>query len=184
MLLYENRICYDGFMQNWFHGMAKALAHSLTPKRTKRINYPIYYSSHSLHLINQRGTFLSKTKTNLTWFLICKFCRKKNEIAESIELDKATFLDTIIFTDIRHCFKCLRSMKTSSVYPSVVEWNGYKAHSIVEKAKVFNNYFCSVFEPATRITIVLSNNPSIILSDSLVAVFEVENMLKECDDNL
>ena len=75
-------------------------------------------------------------------------------------------------------------MKTSSVYPSVLEWNGYKAHSIVEKANVFNNYFCSVFGPATHTTNVLSNNPSIILSDSPVAVSEVENMLKECDYNL
>ena len=62
------------------------------------------------------------------------------------------------------------------------QWN--EAHSIVEKANVFNNYFGSVSGPASQITIVLSNNPSIILSDSLVAVSEVENMLKECDDNL
>ena len=75
-------------------------------------------------------------------------------------------------------------MKTSSVYPSVLEWNGYKAHSIVEKVNVFNHYFCSRFGPATQITIVLSNNPSIILSDSLVAVSEFENMPKECDDPL
>ena len=37
MLSYENRICYDSFMQNLFHGIEKALAHSLTPKRTKRM---------------------------------------------------------------------------------------------------------------------------------------------------
>ena len=184
MLLYENRIGYDGFMQNWFHGIAKALALSLTPKRTKRINYPNFYSSHTLHLINKRDTLMRKITKNLNWVLIFKLCLIKNEISESIELDKATFLDTINLTDIRHCFKYLRSMKTSSVYPSVLEWNGYKAHSIVEKANVFNNYFCSVFGPATQITIVLSNHPSIILSNSLVAVSEVENMLKECDDNL
>ena len=75
-------------------------------------------------------------------------------------------------------------MKTFSVYPPVMDWNGYKADSIVEKANVFNNYRCSVFGPASQIKIVLSNNPSIILSVSLVAVFEFENMLKECDDNL
>ena len=183
MLLYENRICYDCFMQNWFHGMAKALAHSLTPKRTKKPNYPIFCSSHTLHLTNKRVTSLRKIKKKLKWVLIVKFCFITNGISESIELE-VTFLDTINLTDIRHCFKYLRSMNTSSVYPSVLEWNDYKAHSIVEKANVFNNYFCSLFGPASQITIVLSKNPSIILSDSLVAVSEVENMLKECDDNL
>ena len=59
-----------------------------------------------------------------------------------------------------------------------------KTHSIVEKANVFNNYFFSVFEPASQKTYVLYNNPSIILSDALVAASEVENMVKECDDNL
>ena len=145
--------------------------------------YPSFYSSHTLHLINKRDT-LCRMKKNLDWVLIFKFCLITNEISESIELDKATFLDTINLTDIRHCFKYLRSMKTSSVYPSVLECNGYKAHSIVEKVNVFNNYFCSRFGPATQITIVLSNNPSIILSDSLVAVSEFENMPKECDDPL
>ena len=113
-----------------------------------------------------------------------KFFLIKNEISEYIELDKATFLDIINLKDIRHCFKYLRSVKSSFVYSSVFDWNGYNHHSIVEETNVYNNYFCSVFGPATQITIVLSNNPSIILSDSLVAVSEVENMLKECDDNL
>ena len=62
MLLNENRICYYGFMQNWCHEMAKALALGLTPKRTKRNNYPNFYSSHTLHLINKRDTLLSKIK--------------------------------------------------------------------------------------------------------------------------
>ena len=149
-------MCYDGFMQNSFHEMAKALELSLTPKRTKRINYPNFYSSHTLHLINKRDTLLSKIKKNLNRVLIFKFCLIKNEISESIELDKATFLDTIKLTDIRHCFKCLCSMKPSSVYPSVLEWNDCKALPIAEKANVFNNYFCSVFGPATQITIALS----------------------------
>ena len=121
-------------MQNWFHEMAKALALSLTPKRTKRNNYPIFFSSRTLHLINKRDTLLSKIKKNLNWVLIIKFFLIRNEIFESIELDKATFHDTINLLDIRHCFKYFRSMKTSSVNPSVLEWNRCKAHSIVEKS--------------------------------------------------
>ena len=45
------------------------------------------------------------------------FCFIKNKIIESIELDKAIFVDNINLTDIRHRFKYPRSMKTSSVYP-------------------------------------------------------------------
>ena len=41
-----------------------------------------------------------------------------------------------------------------------------------------------MFGPATQLTFVLSNNPIIILSDSLVAVSAVEIMLKKCEDNL
>ena len=62
MLLYENRISYDVAMQNWFHGMAKALALSLTPKRTKSIEYPDFYSSHTLHRINKRDALLIKKR--------------------------------------------------------------------------------------------------------------------------
>ena len=171
LLSYENRIWYDGFMQN-------SCKLSLTPKRTKRIYYPNFYSSHTVHLINKRNTLLHNIKKNLKCVLVFNFCLIKNEISESVELDKATFFDTTNLTDIRHCFKHLCSMDIFSVYPSVLEGNGCKAHSIVEKANVFNSYFCSVFGPATQITIVLSNNPSII---SLVAVSEIENMLKECD---
>ena len=75
-------------------------------------------------------------------------------------------------------------MKTFSVYLYVLQWKGNKTHSNFEKANVFNNYFCSVFGPATQITTVLSNNSSIILSTSSAAVSEVKNMLKECDENL
>ena len=117
------------------------------------------------------------------WVLIFRLCLIKKDISESIELDKASFLDNINLTDIRHCFKYLRFMKNRSVYPSVLGWNSYKTHSIVEKTKDFTNYFCSVLRPATQITIFLSNNPRIILSDSLVTVSEFENLLKESDDN-
>ena len=62
MILYENSVCYDRFMQNWFQGMAKALALSLSPKRTKNIDHPYFYSSHILHLINKRDPLLGKIK--------------------------------------------------------------------------------------------------------------------------
>ena len=160
MLLYENRICYDGFMQKWFHGMAKAPALSLTPKRNKRNNFPSFYSSHTLHLINKRDILLSKIKKNLNWVLIFKFCLIKNEICESRELDKATFLDTINLTDIRHSFKYLRSMKTSSVYPLCLNGMSKKLIQLLRKPMILTTTSILCFGPATQLSIVLTTQVS------------------------
>ena len=76
------------FFGVWYDHFQHALSQSCLLERLKRTTVPYYFSSHSVHLINQRGTLHRKLRT--CWSFSASLMLKDvlKSLEESIQLDK------------------------------------------------------------------------------------------------
>ena len=78
-------------------------------KRAKQLNAPTFFSSHTMHLLNQKETNLRKFLKNWTLLLSLKQRELNKSLNESIESDKQIFIEKYNLSCSSHCFKLLRT---------------------------------------------------------------------------
>ena len=110
-------------------------------KRRKRLLYPPYYTSHSMHLLNCVETKRRQKASPVTIKALEIECQK------SIELDTIFFVDTFIHhnSSMYSCFKLIRHLKSNDL-PSRILQNGIEYTCEEEIATIFNQYFASVYQ--------------------------------------
>ena len=114
-------------------------------KRSKRMNLPLFYSSHTVHLINQKETTLFRLSREGSFLQAIKLRKILKDLSESIELDKELFINQLNLSSTRHCFKLIRSLGFSTNLLTSMFHNGATFNKEFEIASEFNNYFASVF---------------------------------------
>ena len=93
-------------------------------KRAKRRYAPIFVSSHTMHLLNQKKTNLRKFSKNWTFLLSLKQRELNKSLNESIDLNKQIFNGKFNLSCSSHCFKLLRTLGFSQSLPSVMSYSG------------------------------------------------------------
>ena len=96
----------------------------------------------------------------------------QKELSESIELDTSLYFKECNLTSSNGCFKLLRTLKETSDFPPVTNYDG----DTFSKANAFNDFFCSVYVPTALDSIIT-------LQDFTFGVLEIENILSKCDDS-
>ena len=119
-------------------------------KRAKRRNAPIFFSSHTMHLLNQKEDNLRKLSRNWTLLLSLKQRELNKSLNESIELDKQFFIEKLNLSCSSHCSKLLRTLGFSKFLPSVMSYSGVSLSSSSEIANGFNTFFGYVFSPKIK----------------------------------
>ena len=148
---------------------------------SKRMNLPLFYSSHTVHLINQKKTTRRRLSREGSFLQAIKLRQLLKELSESIELDKEMFINQFNLSSTSHCFKLLRSLSFSTHLPTTMFHNGATFNKKFEIAYEFNHYFASVFNDK-----VISPLPDYIsssnvcLNDLDLSLENITVLLKKC----
>ena len=126
--------CYP---YEWYELLTQSIGSSLQLKRSKRLHFPAFYSSHIIHILNLVRT--NQTKLNKGWSLhnSIKHIELTRVLSESIELDKHIYIEQFSLKSPTDCFKLLRSLGFSQSYPSVMYFEDQVLHTESEKATCF-----------------------------------------------
>ena len=96
----------------------------------------------------------------------------QKELSKSIELD--TSLD---------CFKLLRTLKETSAFPPVMNYDGVTFSTDDKKANAFNDFFSSVYSCKIHEIVPTALDLSIKLQDLTFGVLKIESILSKCGDS-
>ena len=98
------------FVSEWYSQLSSSLFISIRQKRKRRRNFPIYYSSHTIHLMNQKDTNIRKMSRFWSFQLALRQREIDLSLSQSIELDKLVFLDSFNLSSSTECFRMLRKL--------------------------------------------------------------------------
>ena len=165
-------VSMEEYFSLWQQTVLYALNMSCKIKTSRRSQYPYFYSSHSIHLINKLRTAKKCNYRNGTTE------RLKQEISLSVELDKTVLLENLSPVSTRSCFKFSRSFSSNRL-PNQMNWNTLKANTSNEIANLFNSYFSSVFQKSLDIPLQPPELPTIRLEDFTINPSEVADLLSK-----
>ena len=163
-----------------------ALMSPISLKRKQRRELPYYYSSHSVHLLNQQSTITRRLQRQWTLRDALDLKRVKLDVTRSIELDETLLLSELGPTS--NCLRLLRSIKNKPT-PSCMKWHDKVAFADSDKAEFFNSYFASVYSDIGSIDAVHSepsngsSGSTILLQDVLLSVDRVDKLLCKINDS-
>ena len=122
-------------------------------KRAVRLKSPLFYSSHTIHLINQRETTFKQLGSDNSFLLALKLRKLNLSISDSIELDKELLINQFDLSSTRQCYKLLRSFGFNSPFPPVLFNGNEPFFTDSEKALGFNKFFASIFQDKSSYTV-------------------------------
>ena len=172
------------YPDQWYSCLIGCFNSAVKFKRSKRMNLPLFYSSHTVHLINQKETTLHWLSREGSFLQAIKLRELLKELSESIELDKETFINQFNLSSTSHCFKLLRSLGFSTNLPTTTFHNGTTFNKEFEIAPEINNYFTSVF--IDKFMSPLPDNTSssnVCLNDLDLSLENITVLLKKCQDS-
>ena len=155
---------------------------SISLKRKRRRELPYYYSSHSVHLLNQQSTITRRLQRQWALRDALDLKRVKLDVTRSIELDETLLLSELGPTS--NCFWLLRSTKNKPMH-SCKKWHDNVAFSDSVKAELFNSYFASVYSDTGSIDAVPSEpsngslGSTILLQDVPLSIDRVEKLVQD-----
>ena len=138
----------ETFIRNWLFYFFSILNEFIPKKRSRRQQYPPYYSSHSIHLLNQLRTLQKRKDMNNR---VESSLREKLSI--SLELDTVVFLEAFTShnkTGLNMCYKLIESLSNCTDIPLEVTWDDATASGYDQVANLFNPYFVSVFNKSSK----------------------------------
>ena len=130
---------FDDYVAFWYQALMNGINASCLRKTNRKLEFPHFYSSHSIHMIKKLGTAV---KNNYEPTYQTKL---KDDIQNSIELDKTILIDSESPSSTRSCFKYLRSFSLYHL-SNQMHWKHIKASTNNHIANLFNSYFSSVFQ--------------------------------------
>ena len=171
-----NQVSADDYVSFWYQVLTNAINASCQRKTNRRQEFPYFYSSHSIHMINKLRT-AEKNNYNPEF-------KKKlvDDIQNSIELDKTILIESLSPNSTRSCFKYLRSFSLNHL-PNQMHWKHVKASTSIDIANLFNSYFSSVYQSSTEISIPSVVNPQICLQEMTIDISVVHELLSKVSSN-
>ena len=172
------------YPDQWYSCLIGCFNSAVKFKRPKRMNLPLFYSSHTVHLINKKETFLRRLSREGSFLPAIKLSELLKELSEPIELDKELFINQFNLSSTSHCFKLLWFLGFSTKLPKTRFHNGATFNEEFEIASEFNNYFASVFND--KVMSPLPDNTSssnFCLTDLDLSLENITVLMKKCQDS-
>ena len=171
------------YPDGWYNLLVDSFGNSIKIKRAIRKKLPPFYSSHTVHLTNQKESTLRKFENDASFLLAIKLRDLNISLSNSIEIYKEFFVNQFDLSSTRHCFKLLRCLGFSSSIPSVMILGNESFHTDLDIALAFNRFFASVFnENVAHAAPLQCEVPTIKLSDLSLSLSNVRYLL-ECSDD-
>ena len=119
-------------------------------KRSKRLTYPSYYSSITVHYLNKLYTARKAHSESVT--------QLESDCDQFIELDTFLFINNFTCTGLQGCFKMIKLLNNTGDIPGFVLSQGTPVYKDTEIAEAFNDYFGTVYQPNITSTIDFYDN--------------------------
>ena len=121
---------------SFFDVSVKAALDDSCPKKSKRrLGFPYYYFSHSIHLANKLRTLRRKK-----FSILSCMTRLESDFITSVVLDKE-----VLFQNLSCAFKFLNQFKKSPINANNLHWGRKQAVCDVSISDFFNKNYASVF---------------------------------------
>ena len=178
--LYKRMNCNQqpGFLNHFTSHILSCLPLCCSKKSKRCMEFPSYYSSHSIQICDKIRT--AKSKPNMSPCLLSKL---ENDLNVSVTLDR-TLMFNNLQTNINSAFKYLQRFKRNADIPSTVSYKEEVAHSDNGIAKLFIKYFVSVFNSATQSILAPTVKESIFLAVVVILPSTVSELLGKCKFSL
>ena len=174
----------SSFPNSWYSLISDAFTNAIKLKRAVRLKSQMFYSSHTIHLINQRETTFKQLGSDLSFLLALKLRELNLSISDSIELDKELFINRFDLSSTQQCYKLLRSFGFNSSFPPVMLHGNESFFTDSEKALGFNKFSASVFQDKSSHTVPDQlKEPCIKLMNLDFCLSDVLLLLESCDDS-
>ena len=160
----------EEYFELWHRTIFDACVQSCSLKTSRRMQFPYYYSSYTIHLLNKLRTAV-KNNYNLEYI-----SKLREDANQSIELDKTLLIDSLYPHSTRTCFKYLRSF-SSNLLPNQMHWQNLSANSSKTIANLFNSFFCSIYGTSLSTSLPIPQNPEIFLRNFKININEVSELL-------
>ena len=160
----------EEYFELWHRTIFDACVQSCSLKTSRRMQFPYYYSSYTIHLLNKLRTAV-KNNYNLEYI-----SKLREDANQSIELDKTLLIDSFSPHSTRTCFKYLRSF-SSNLLPNQMHWQNLSANSSKTIANLFNSFFCSIYGTSLSTSLPIPQNPEIFLRNFKINIYEVYELL-------
>ena len=107
----------EGYFDYWLTEFDNILSPWMKNKR-KRLLYPPYYTSHSMHLLNYVETKRRQKASPITIKTLKMECQK------SIHVDTIVFVDTFIHrnSSVCSCFKLIRHLQSNDLPSPILQY--------------------------------------------------------------
>ena len=156
----------------WYSCLISCFNSAVKFKRSKMLKLLLFYSSHKVHLINQKEFTLRRLSRAGSFLPAIKLRELLIELSETIELDKELIIRQFNLSSTRHCFKLLRSLGFSTNLPIIMFHNGATLNKEFEIASEFNKYFASVFNDKAKSPLSDSTSSSNVCLNDLDLTLE------------
>ena len=98
------------YPEHWYFYLQESFSQKAKIKRSTQRNVSIFFSSHTMLVLNQKEINLRKPTKNWTLLLSLKQREHNKSLNKSIELDQPIFNKKFNFSCFSHCFRLLRSL--------------------------------------------------------------------------
>ena len=174
----------SSFPDAWYSLISDAFTNAIKLKRAVRLKSPLFYSSHTFHLINQREPTFKQLGSDPSFLIALKLRELNLSISDSIELDKELFINQFDLSSTRQCYMQLRSFGFNSSFPPVMFHGNESFFTNSEKALGFNKFFASVIQEKSSHTVPDQLKESCIKLMNLdFSLSDVLLLLESCDDS-
>ena len=167
------------YPEHWYFYLQESFSQCVKMKRAQRRNAPKFFSSKTMHLLNQKEANFRKLTKHCTLLLSLKQRELNKSLNESIELEKQIFIEELNLSCSSHCFRLLRTLGFSKSLPSVMSYSGVSLSSSSEIANGFNTFFGSVFSASIKYDVPASYEflPELCIDNVTFSETEIRTLL-------
>ena len=167
------------YAEKWLESFSHIIDAYRRRGRQKRMGYPFYYTSHTMHLLNKLHTCERSHERKPSIRSTSQLTFLRSEVSESIELDVTLFIEG--FSSIKrgtsNCYKLIRALKNERTVPSSILYDDVVLSDPLSIANSFNSYFASVFTPVTD---HFEDFGESAINEIVISDHDVEMALRRC----
>ena len=136
------------YYSHWIGELTSIIPPFFKRRRQRRTQFPSFYSSHTVHMLNKLHTTHRRTNRQPTYIPTPSVQILTANVQESIALDTHIFIERNVDANlnVNDCYKLINSFQRSNKLPACMTLKDEILIDGLNKANGFNKHFCSVFK--------------------------------------
>ena len=136
------------YYSHWIGELTSIIQPFFKHKRQRRTQFPSFYSSHTIHMLNKLHTTHRRINRQPTYIPTPSVQIITTNVQESIALDTHICIEKFVDANlnVNDCYKLIDSFQRSKKLPAFMTLNDEILSDDLNKANGFNKHFCNVFK--------------------------------------